>query len=173
MTKFKFFPWSGSSIKTKIVIGQFVFAIAIGSYLTFVISELMAQQPRLEQSQALSGQVKSDAVPLILAIKDIHFDVVQVQQWLTDISATRGRDGLDDGFKEAENFAARFKADIALAQGHARTLGLSDIETALGEVSSRFPSYYKVGKSMAEAYVGNGPAGGNKMMSAFDEKAAA
>lgn len=29
-------------------------------------------------------------------------DIIQVQQWLTDLSATRGLDGLDDGFAEAE-----------------------------------------------------------------------
>ncbi len=36
----------------------------------------------------------------------MKLDVVQVQQWLSDISATRAQDGLDDGFKEAEKLSA-------------------------------------------------------------------
>jgi methyl-accepting chemotaxis protein len=33
---------------------------------------------------------------------DLKLTVVQVQQWLTDISATRGMNGLNDGFDETE-----------------------------------------------------------------------
>ena len=38
----------------------------------------------------------------------MKLDVVQVQQWLSDISATRAQDGLDDGFKEAEKSSISF-----------------------------------------------------------------
>ena len=38
----------------------------------------------------------------------MKYDVIQVQQWLTDISATRGLDGLDDGFDEAAASKASF-----------------------------------------------------------------
>ena len=44
---------------------------------------------------------------------ELKLAVVQVQQWLTDISATRGRDGLDDGFDEAADNAKRFKQLIS------------------------------------------------------------
>lgn len=173
MAKFFQYFFSGYSIKTKILLTLVFISLGMGGYLAFVISGLVAQQPRLNQSQALSGQVKIDSVPLIVAIKDIHFDVVQVQQWLTDISATRGRDGLDDGFTEAKNFAVKFAADIAVAAGHAKALGFKDIEAALNDVSQKFPPYYDMGRTMAQSYVKDGPAGGNKLMAAFDEKAAA
>ena len=32
----------------------------------------------------------------------MKLDVVQVQQWLSDISTTRAQDGLNDGFDEAQ-----------------------------------------------------------------------
>ena len=35
-------------------------------------------------------------------LKEIKYHLAQVQQWLTDISATRGMDGLNDGFDEDE-----------------------------------------------------------------------
>ena len=50
---------------------------------------------------------------LTASVKDVQFDVVQVQQWLTDISATRGLDGLNDGPQLAEEFAQKFHEDAA------------------------------------------------------------
>ena len=39
-----------------------------------------------------------------LVTLDFSLAVVQVQQWLTRISATRGLDGLDDGFEMAAKY---------------------------------------------------------------------
>lgn len=110
-------------------------------------------------------------VPLMLLAKDIKFDVTQVQQWLTDISATRGRDGLNDGFDEAAAFSQRFAKDVAKAKKAASSLGLNDVLANLDTVEKAFPQYYAVGRKMAQAYVDDGPDGGNKMMGLFDEQA--
>ena len=53
---------------------------------------------------------------LTASVKDVQFDIVQVQQWLTDISATRGLDGLNDGPQMAEEFAQKFSEDAAKAK---------------------------------------------------------
>jgi hypothetical protein len=39
---------------------------------------------------------------LALKAKDMRLHVVQVQQWLTDISATRAAPGFDEGFGDAQ-----------------------------------------------------------------------
>lgn len=97
----------------------------------------------------------------------LKLSVVQVQQWLTDISATRGLDGLNDGFDEAENNAEQVRAIInsliSLDQAH------SDQYSSMLPV---FEAYYSAGKKMARAYIDQGPAGGNKMMAQFDTAAA-
>src|SRR5690242_20106348 len=54
----------------------------------------------------------ADTRDLTRAVDEVKFDVVQVQQWLTDVSATRGLDGLNDGFDKAESFAAKLSADV-------------------------------------------------------------
>ena len=106
-------------------------------------------------------------VPILNKAHEIKLAVVQVQQWLTDISATRGRDGLNDGFDEAENNAKKFAALIdelqTLDSAHA------DRYQAMLPV---FAAYYSTGKRMAQAYIDDGPAGGNKMMAEFDKAAA-
>ncbi|WP_051302761.1 methyl-accepting chemotaxis protein [Sedimenticola selenatireducens] len=90
-----------------------------------------------------------------------------MQQWLTDISATRGRDGLDDGFTEAENNAKEFRKLI-------NDLVVLDTEHAshYRAMLPVFNAYYDVGKRMAQAYIDEGPSGGNQMMAQFDEVAA-
>ena len=63
---------------------------------------------RNDVSLGLTGQLK-----VTLAVKDMDHDVVQVQQFLSDVSATRGKDGLDDGFKNAEAAHTEFLKNLS------------------------------------------------------------
>lgn len=90
--------------------------------------------------------------------------VVRVQQWLTDIGATRGRDGLDDGCDQARIFADLVRNDIG------EMAALNPENQALYESPrSRFEDYYEAGQAMAKAYIAEGPTGGNRLMGNFDE----
>ena len=104
--------------------------------------------------------------PILNKAHELKLAVVQVQQWLTDISATRGLDGLGDGFEEAENSARRFGALLQELRGldGANTQRYQAMEPA-------FAAYYETGQRMARAYVEQGPAGGNTLMAEFDETA--
>ena len=55
-----------------------------------------------------SEDIATRQIKIIHKAHELKLSVVQVQQWLTDISATRGLDGLNDGFDEAQNNAVRF-----------------------------------------------------------------
>lgn len=92
--------------------------------------------------------------------------VIEVQQWLTDISATRGQDGLNDGFDKAEEQARRFRLLIGelveLDPGHQQEY------TAMLPI---FENFYQTGQTMAKAYVDQGPGGGNALMGKFDNAA--
>ncbi len=105
-------------------------------------------------------------LPLMDLAHDLKLDIVQVQQWLTDISATRGQDGLDDGFQQAETYALKFHEDLKEIQRLAPELRIGD-----GRIENDFEAYYAAGKRMAEAYVRGGAAAGNPMMSTFDKTA--
>ena len=105
-------------------------------------------------------------IPILNKAHKVKLAVVQVQQWLTDISATRGLDGLNDGFDEAENNAELFYTLISDLKSldPARTDRYQKMNVA-------FTNYYDTGKKMAEAYVKDGPAAGNKLMASFDAAA--
>ena len=105
-------------------------------------------------------------IPVLNKSHELKLAVIQVQQWLTDISATRGLDGLNDGFDEAENNARLFKTLVA---------ELSELDpdnkSLYQDMLPTFSTYYNTGKKMAQAYIDEGPAGGNKMMAQFDSVA--
>ncbi len=115
-----------------------------------------------------SQQLAEHEIPLLSHAHELKLAVVQVQQWLTDISATRGLDGLDDGMQEAANYARQFHTLIA---------EMASIDPANAEhyraMEPVFERYYEAGQRMAKAYIADGPAGGNAMMPGFDETAAA
>ena len=52
-------------------------------------------------------EVTEHSLPLAMAAKDLRYHVVQVQQWLTDVSATRAAEGYADGFDKAREHASR------------------------------------------------------------------
>lgn len=112
-------------------------------------------------------EIAEEQFPLFDRAHRLKLTVVQVQQWLTDISATRGRDGLNDGFDEAENNAQQFKQLI----DEMKVLDEANAERYQAMLPI-FNDYYATGKKMAQAYIEQGPAGGNQMMAQFDEVAA-
>jgi len=89
--------------------------------------------------------------------------VIQTQQWLTDVSATRGLNGLNDGFDEAA---------LQYDQFHTLIEEMSQIDTQNNEfyssMKTAYEAYYNMGKRTAETYVSQGPVGGNKLMGEFD-----
>ncbi|HNQ92706.1 MAG TPA: methyl-accepting chemotaxis protein [Alphaproteobacteria bacterium] len=122
----------------------------------------------VHQTAGKADQALGEYFDLGLVIKDIKFDVVQVQQWLTDISATRAMDGLNDGKDKAAEFAGLFAEDVKKARGLAVKLQLKDVSTALDDIEMAFPPYYKTGQKMADSYIAYGPEGGNRLMGDFD-----
>ena len=109
----------------------------------------------------------------LLKGQQIEKDIIQVQQWLTEISATRARGGLNDGFDEAEKYSQSFLSGVEHFRKMYEREGNDTALQKLNELEGLFDAYYEMGKKMAQAYIDGGPSMGNKMMSEFDEKAAA
>lgn len=117
----------------------------------------------------VSIQVKSMEANSFEAVRkadELKLSVVQVQQWLTDISATRAAEGFDDGLKEAESYAGRVRELVDELKGM-KGADLAKLE----EIASSFEAYYETGINMAQAYIDKGPEGGNAMMGEFDKVA--
>ncbi|MGA7809469.1 methyl-accepting chemotaxis protein [Bradyrhizobium sp.] len=141
--------------------------LAIIGISVFFIRQQAVTAERIDKLSELTSQQLPD---LMLDVKNIQISIIQVQQFLTDVSATRGQDGLDDGFEEAEKNAKEFAALVPKAHELAGKLNNDAVARAIDQVETQFAPYYELGEKMAKAYVADGPSAGNKMMPEFDEQ---
>ncbi|MFV3130285.1 methyl-accepting chemotaxis protein [Niveispirillum sp. KHB5.9] len=125
------------------------------------------QRAQVAVARAAAERAADQALTLVTMVKDIRGDVMRVQLWLTDVSATRGLEGLDTGFAEAEKAHNDLLRTMAAARKHATAMGVPEVEAALGRVEGLFANFYTKGTAMAKAYVNSGPEVGNMLMGAF------
>lgn len=113
-----------------------------------------------EQIQNKFDVLKTKAVPQMLYALEVRTAVFQIQQWLTDASAT----GWRDGFDEAEKWAKIYHENInAILQ-----LGDEETKAMVNKMDADFGPYYEVGKTMANAYINQSREAGNRTMKEFD-----
>ncbi len=153
--------------KKNMLISGLLFAVLIFGFIT-IFTNIKHQANSLASMQVETTVVLEDVVPLIQLVKNIQINIIQVQQWLTDISATRGLDGLNDGYDMAAEQAELFQKNTQQALEIAERNHLDDIVAALNSSIKVFPVYYETGRKMAKAYVRGGPQTGNIMMGEFD-----
>ncbi|MDH4224660.1 MAG: methyl-accepting chemotaxis protein [Deltaproteobacteria bacterium] len=117
-------------------------------------------------------KAKQDSFVYSQKAQQMKLNVVQVQQWLTDISATRGQDGLNDGFELAQLNADEYLKTLGEFRTYYQKNNPENLPV-VGQLEALFLSYYNTGIKMAKGYVAGGPAVGNKLMSGFDKSATA
>ncbi len=159
------------SLKRVVGLGAVAFALFFGTITAFnwVAADRIDDQAK--QTQISAGLAQDTSLPLALAARVAQIHVIQVQQWLTDVSATRAAPGFDDGFAEAEAHAEAFRASLVDIRRLASESGDTGILTAAKAMEDDFEAYYEVGYRMARAYVEGGPEVGNVMMGEFDPHA--
>ena len=149
------------SIKTRILAG---FALPIVLFIVFTVW-LSAQLSQVKQSMV---NVSEQSVEYALLATAMDKNVVQIQQFLQDVSATQGKDGLDDGFKKAQDNFEALNSTLTKFEQRFVATGEAAAVKAMQDLKLSAASYYTTGKAMASAYVANGPQAGNKHMAGFD-----
>jgi len=114
-------------------------------------------------------EVKDERIVYALLAKDLEQDITQIQQFLTDVSATRGKDGLDDGWKEAEQHYHEAADGLDKFQQLYQKNSESTQLATLADLRTKLETFYTLGKKMAHGYVEGGPEQGNLLMPEFDK----
>ncbi len=145
-------------IRTRLMVG---FGVVLSLFVVCgVITTLL-----LMKSDSSVKAVQTASMPFALTAKDIAFHVVQVQQFLTDVSATHDTEVL----KEAEDSAQAFRQNIAKFREMYSAKNDQESLRKLEALESSFNNYYETGKTMANAYVNQGIEAGNILMEDFDK----
>jgi methyl-accepting chemotaxis protein len=164
----------GVSVRTKLlfVITLLGAALLIVCSVTIINSERQKKLLALARQQTLS--VVSDVIPLQRAIREIQVDVIQVQQFLTDASATHD----PAAFAESERHSRHFYDEAKNAQALLSRLEAQDGAAALAPVRRQlevtieaFKGYAQHGETMAHLYIDRGLDLGNEFMKVFDTTA--
>ena len=158
--------WKNLQVRKKIIICFTIPITLIVLFAVWTFSVTKAVYSNIET-------VKDKNVKLALLAERMRMDVVQIQQWLTDISATRGLNGLDDGFNEAEKSYQSFLSGLASFEKEYEADKNAEGIQKVKELGKRTAAYYETGKIMAKTYIEGGPEAGNKLMGDFDETAKA
>ena len=141
--------------------------LAVAAFIAMGCLALGWNELRFHGIEAAEREQTSEVEAMRL-LKDMRYHVVQIQQFLTDVSATHD----DGGYDEArEHLAAATAAAEQLA-----TLRPAFASRA-HELAARIEGLHATGTRMAQAYVAGGIAAGNLIMkqpgSGFDDTSAA
>lgn len=119
---------------------------------------------RLHSSNILLDEIKNKTQTKALYAQELKINLIQVQQYITDISATRALDGLDDGLEKAEEHANKFRNGIDKLKKISNVNEQDQLDKFLGD----FERFLQIGKVMANDYIEYGPERGNNIMLQFD-----
>ncbi len=109
-------------------------------------------------------QVREESAKFAIIAKDMQRNVVQVQQYLTDVSATHDPAGYEEAKQNADEF---YSASSEFEKMFKAKKDTANFEATM-EIRSLFDDFYKSGQEMAKAYVSGGFEAGNALMEKFD-----
>ncbi|MEO5354627.1 MAG: hypothetical protein H7835_15605 [Magnetococcus sp. XQGC-1] len=122
------------------------------------------------QQQLAKGLSQREVSQLAQQAQALREDVLQTQQWLTDVSATRAQDGMDDGFQLAQERADHFFKHIGPFRALLQSTGDPQSLATVDRLEQAFPLYYATGLAMAKSYIHEGTHQGNALMQQFDQQ---
>ena len=159
------------SLKRKIQIGLVLLLGVFIASAGFTLNIVERQLGALNTVSGISDKVDSVYTKLANNAQTMQYNIVQVQQFLSDLGATRGlisQKDTDEDYKDAEENTQSFLKMAADSRALAVQIDEKELVAQLDEVATAFPAYYETGKAMAQAYMANGAEAGNKLMPKFD-----
>ena len=142
--------------------------VGFGSILLITVTIFLTEKMYLGVVANNAIKVDTESLPYALLAGEMRAEAIQVQQFLTDVSASHN----PDGFNDAEEAAAGFKTGLAKFKEMYEKDKDAEALKAMSALSTSFDAYYEIGKRMAGAYMKEGLEAGNQIMEEFDTTAA-
>ncbi|WP_193311126.1 methyl-accepting chemotaxis protein [Poseidonibacter ostreae] len=147
------------SVKKLLISSGFIIILFSILNITLNISSLNKVEEKVNEKEYV-------ILPKVFNFLELQKDVIQVQQWLTDVSATRAAPGYDDGYEIAKEYfiAGNKLLDEMISTEKDESKLISELENFKVD----FKNFYEIGVKMANTYVKDGHTQGNKLMSQLD-----
>ena len=159
------------TIRVKIGVVLFFLSLTLLATCATVIVMGNSQREQLKTAKSQTTSLVNNLIPLLVAVRDMQVDVVQVQQYLTDASATHNAESFNDAAKYYKDFSVQgtlvrsLLSKIDAAQDRQR---IAHMVGALDELDGRFKTFDEEGVAMAHVYIDKGTEAGNVIMAKFD-----
>jgi len=109
--------------------------------------------------------IDEETLPYVLVVDELDTSRSDVQQFLTDVSATHNK----DGYKDAEQAAKRFLDGVEKFKQRYRNNNDAASLKEMEVIETGFNNFYAKGRVMAEEYLTKGMDAGNVLMEGFDK----
>jgi len=153
--------FKNSSIKKVLISSGFIIILFSTISFTLNVVELNSIEKEVKEQE-------ENILPKVIDFLTLEKDVIQVQQWLTDVSATRAAEGYDDGYAIAKGYFDEGNKLLDKLITSSKQDNDSKSVTDLQNFKTDFKMFYEVGVRMADTYVKDGHTEGNKLMSELD-----
>jgi methyl-accepting chemotaxis protein len=140
--------------------------LGFGIIIVLLATTTLATIWSLETVDTKTAHLSQESLPFTLLANQMVKNTVQVQQFLTDVSATHN----SAGYAEAEENAQQFKAGVAKFMQMYKEEKDATSQKKMEELDAAFDAFYQTGQRMAKTYVEGGIDAGNRVMQEFDEQ---
>ena len=120
--------------------------LAFGSIFFLMLLSTLIMRHNLSQADRLADTTGHESLPMALQAADMKLQTVQVQQFLSDVSATHRTDGYKEAQEAADTFHAhadKFKSKF-ISENDKKSL------ERLQETVKSFDEMYALGRKMAD-----------------------
>jgi len=152
--------FANMKIGTRLGFGFTLVVLLFTAVLAMVLSSMLHIKDDLKQ-------IKDESLPFVILANEIDTAQTQVQQFLTDVSATHNTAGL----KEADVSADTVRKDLAKFREMFRRENDTQALAKVEAMETEFGKYFDMGRDMAATYVKEGMDAGNLKMEKFDNQA--
>lgn len=140
--------------------------IGFGAILLLMATSTLVLNRALSTIENNANEIVEKNIPMAEIAASMKLAAVQVQQWLTDVSATHNR----DGYKNAAAAGNIFRSGLAKFREQADQNHDQAMRNTLNQLEKSFSELETTGKRMAETYIELGVDAGNIIMEDFDAK---
>jgi len=145
--------------------------IMIASFSMIIILIVLMSSITLRESLSsveLTDNIHYILLPEAQKFLNVEKNIIQIQQWYTDIAVTGEIESLKTGLAEAER---HYKEAVSSLETLIKPETVKGSAADLSSLIIEIENYYSLGGRMAESYSKDGPEQGNFLMKEFDTSA--